>query len=139
VHYREKCNPCIKSLKNHLDTVHIIGTVLLVPYLYFAPHLLKTLILYNQVYLAGLCKELCSCGSRRVQELYFDGNVICIPDDSLPYKTPGFPNYRELGASRNQQLDKQVTDFEAAYAESYLHGQLRCALLKRREVRYFKK
>jgi hypothetical protein len=83
---------------------------------------------------------------RRVKELYLDaGNVICIPDDSLPYEKPGFPIYREHAPApdpknkeqvkRSKELEAQIKAFESVFAESNLHSMLRCVLHKK--VRYF--
>jgi hypothetical protein len=80
-------------------------------------------------------KDMSSCASRRVKELYMDtGNVICIPDDSLPYETPGFPNYKEH-AKKDDELDKQAKDFERVFAESSLHSKLSHVL--QTKVKYF--
>jgi hypothetical protein len=57
--------------------------------------------------------------------------VICIPDDSLPYEIPGFPNYRQLGAAEDVKLEEKVRNFKIKYAESNLHSKLRCVLKKK--------
>ncbi len=57
--------------------------------------------------------------------------VICIPDDSLPYEIPGFPNYQQLGAAQDDKLEEKVRKFKEKYAESNLHSKLSCVLKKK--------
>jgi hypothetical protein len=64
------------------------------------------------------------------------GNVICIPDDSLPYETPGFPNYKEH-AKKDCELEKQAKDFETVFAESSLHSKLSHVLYTKVKYLFF--
>jgi hypothetical protein len=59
--------------------------------------------------------------------------VICIPDDSLPYEIPGFPNYKQHGAAQNDELEEKVRKLKEKYAEteSNLHSNLSCVLKKK--------
>jgi hypothetical protein len=57
--------------------------------------------------------------------------VICIPDDSLPNETPGFPIYKQHGAASDKKLEEIVRSFKQKYAESDLHSKFSSILKKK--------